>query len=222
MDSINNFASWLKVDVITEEILIFILFIPIIATLVNISRYVIGFKPFGIYAPMTLSFAYIFTGIRYGLLVTGAVIVSTLISYSLLKNLRMHYMSRITINYILTIFMIIFILALNEILPWSITTEQHEISTIPPLGVILIITLSDFFVKQYIKKDFLTTMRSLLETILIACAGWALLTLQGLHQFLINNVWVLIPLLVLNFLIGKYKAFSLKEIFRFKKITIDE
>ncbi|GEM_PF-589624 len=221
MGELNNFLSWLKVDVITEEILIFILFVPIIATLVNVSRYIIGFRTFGIYAPMILSFSYIFTGIRYGLLVTVAVIVSTLLSHTLLKNIRMHYMSRITINYTITVFMVLIILALNEISPWSITTEQHTISAIPPLGIILIITLSDFFIKQYIKKDLLTTIRSLVETVIIACIGWLLLTINELQNFLINNIWILIPLLILNFLIGQYKSLSIKELFRFKKDLSD-
>ncbi len=222
MTEINQFVSWLTVSVITEEILIFILFIPIIATLINLSRYIIGSRTFGIYAPMTLSFAYIFTGIRYGLLVTAAVILSTLLSYTLLKKIRMHYLSRVTINYIIIIFMTLIILSLNEILPWSITTEQHAISTIPPLGVILIITLSDFFIKQYIKRDLLTTLRSLTETILIAGIGWFLLTIRELHIFLIGNIWILVPLLVINLLVGKYKELNIKEIFRFKKIFSDE
>ena len=215
----NNVMEWIKDSVITEEIFIFMLFIPIIATLVNISRYVIGFKAFGIYAPMTLSFAYIFTGLRFGLLVTAAVVLSSLLSYTLLKQIRMHYLSRITINYIIITFMLLGILIINEISPWPITTEQHQIATVPPLGIILIATLSDFFVKEYVKKDFLTTIRSLIETIIIGIAGWALLKSVELQQFLINNLWIHIPILLLNLFIGQYKDLRIKEFFRFKKVT---
>lgn len=219
MNEMNNVMEWIKDSVITEEIFIFMLFIPIIATLVNISRYVIGFKAFGIYAPMTLSFAYIFTGLRFGLLVTAAVVLSSLLSYTLLKQIRMHYLSRITINYIIITFMLLGILIINEISPWPITTEQHQIATVPPLGIILIATLSDFFVKEYVKKDFLTTIRSLIETIIIGIAGWALLKSVELQQFLINNLWIHIPILLLNLFIGQYKDLRIKEFFRFKKVT---
>lgn len=219
MNEMNNVMVWIKDSVITEEIFIFMLFIPIIATLVNISRYVIGFKAFGIYAPMTLSFAYIFTGLRFGLLVTAAVVLSSLLSYTLLKQIRMHYLSRITINYIIITFMLLGILIINEISPWPITTEQHQIATVPPLGIILIATLSDFFVKEYVKKDFLTTIRSLIETIIIGIAGWALLKSVELQQFLINNLWIHIPILLLNLFIGQYKDLRIKEFFRFKKVT---
>ena len=77
-------------------------------------------------------------------------------------------------------------------------------------------------VKQYVKKDLLTTIRSLIETILIAFIGWILLTIKEFHIFLIQNMWILIPLLMLNFFIGKYKELNLKEILRFKKIFSNE
>ncbi len=219
MNEMNSVFAWITDSVITQEILIFMLFIPIIATLVNISRYIIGFKTFGIYAPMTLAFAYVFTGLRFGLLVTAAVIIASLLSYTLLKQIRMHYLSRITINYILITFILLGVLILNEISPWSITTENHQIATIPPLGVILIATLSDFFVKEYIKKDFLTTIRSLLETIIIAIVGWMLLRSQELQQFLLQNIWIHLPILLLNLFIGQYKELRFKDLFRFKKIS---
>ncbi len=219
MSEINTVFTWITDSIITREILVFMLFIPIIATLVNISRYIIGFKTFGIYAPMTLAFAYVFTGLRFGLLVTAAVIISSLLSYTLLKQVRMHYLSRITINYILITFILLGVLILNEISPWSITTEQHQIATIPPLGVILIATLSDFFVKEYIKKDFLTTIRSLLETIIIAIVGWMLLRSQELQEFLLQNIWIHLPILLLNLFIGQYKELRIKDLFRFKKIS---
>jgi len=168
---------------------------------------------------MTLAFAYVFTGIRFGLLVTTAVIISTLLSYTLLKKIRMHYLSRITINYILITFILLGVLILNEISPWSITTEQHQIATLPPLGIILIVALADFFVKEYIKRDLLTTIRSLVETIIIAIAGWFLLKSLPLQQFLIHNIWISIPLILVNLFIGKYKELRFKDLFRFKRIS---
>lgn len=218
----NDLLIWIKDSVITEDILIFMLFIPIIATLVNLSRYVIGFKTFGIYAPMTLAFAYIFTGIRFGLLVTLAVVIATLLSYTFLKTIRMHYLSRITINYILITFVVLIILTINEISPIPLTTDKQSIATIPPLGMILIAGLSDFFIKQYVKKDLLSTVRSLGETILIAFIGWLLLRSEVVQQFLINNIWINIPLLLANLLIGQYKGLRFKDFFRFNKIDADE
>lgn len=195
-----------------------LLFIPVIATLINFARYAVGFKMLGIYAPMILSFAYIQTGIRYGLLITFAVIAATMVTYRVLRNVRMHYLSRISINYILiSIFIIIFI-TLNEASPIRLTTDQHNFAEIPPLGIVLIATLSDFFIKQYVKKDLFTSLRSLMETVLIAFIGWSLLRIGTFTDFLLNNLWFLIVLLGLNLYIGKYSGMRLKEFARFNNV----
>lgn len=203
---------------ITTDILAILLSIPIIATLINFSRYIIGFKTLGIYAPMTLSFAYIFTGIRFGLLITIAVIFATLLSYQIFKKVRMHYISRITINYSIVSFFIIMIIILNENLPFSVTTNDHSVAALPPLGILLIVALSDFFIKQYVKSGLSVSIRSLGETIIVAVAGWGLLRSESLQNFVLYNMWIQPIILFLNLLFGKYTGFRLKDVLRFRAL----
>lgn len=217
-----NLTDWVTGTGMTEQMLIMLLYIPVLATLINFTRYVVGFKTLGIYAPLILSYAYIFTGIRFGLLITAAVIAGTLITYSVFKKVRMHYISRITVNYILVAFFIILVIALNEISPFSITTENHNVATIPPLGVILIVTLSDFFIKQYVKKDLGSSLRALGETVVIGVAGWGLLRLPNLQIFVLNNLWLQPVLLAANIALGKYTGIRFKELFRFQRVIKDE
>lgn len=203
---------------ITTDILTILLFIPIIATLINFSRYIIGFKTLGIYAPMTLSFAYVFTGIRFGLLITAAVIFATLLSYQIFKKVRMHYISRITINYSIVSFFIIMIIILNENLPFSFTTNDHSVAALPPLGILLIVALSDFFIKQYVKSGLSVSIRSLGETIIVAVAGWGLLRSESLQNFVLYNIWIQPIILMFNLLLGKYTGFRLKDVLRFRAL----
>lgn len=217
-----NLTEWVTDTGMTEQMLIMLLYIPVIATLINFTRYVVGFKTLGIYAPMILAYAYIFTGIRFGLLITAAVIAGTLITYTMLKRVRMHYISRISVNYILVAFFIVLIISINEISPVTITTENHNVATIPPLGVILIVTLSDFFIKQYVKKDLSSSLRALAETVVIGVAGWALLRLPFLQVFILQNLWIQPLLLVANIALGKYTGIRFKEFFRFQRVMKDE
>ena len=80
--------------------------IPVIATLVSIARYVVGFKTFGIYATIILAISYSFTGLRYGLAITFIVIAASLLSYNVLKKIRMHYITRIAVNYCILVLLI--------------------------------------------------------------------------------------------------------------------
>ncbi|WKZ31421.1 MAG: 7TM domain-containing protein [Candidatus Dojkabacteria bacterium] len=217
-----DFTQWVTDIGMTEQMLLMLLYIPVIVTLINFTRYVVGFKTLGIYAPMVLAYAYIFTGIRFGLLITAAVIAGTLITYSIFKKVRMHYISRISVNYILVTFFIIFVIAFNEISPFPITTENHNVATIPPLGVILIVTLSDFFIKQYVKKDLGSSLRAVAETVVIGIAGWALLRLPFLQVFILDNLWLQPILLGVNIALGKYTGVRFKELFRFQRVIKDE
>jgi hypothetical protein len=213
-------TSWITEYGLTEDMIALVLYIPILATLINVSRYVFGFKTLGIYAPLSLSFAYIFTGIRFGLLITVAVIVASLISYSVLKKVRMHYISRITITYIIVAILVIIIILANEASPISITTNKHNVAMVSPLGIVIIATLSDFFIKKYVKKSISTSIRSSIETVFIAVIGWALLRSTVIKEFALEyTIILLILLLVINLVVGQSPVMRLREYARFKPAT---
>lgn len=213
-----DITTWISAHGVTEEMLGFLLFIPIMATIVNVTRYIVGLKILGIYAPMTLAFAYYFTGIRFGLLVTVAVIGSTLLTYTLLKRIRMHYISRITVNYIIITMLVILIITLNQLSPVSFTTDRHNPEAIPPLGVLLIAALSDFFIKKYVKKGVGTSLRLVGETVILGLIGWSLLRLDIVRVFLIDNLWINFVLLGINLVLGQYIGLRFTDLLRFRKI----
>lgn len=215
-----NITPWIMEIGMTEEMILMMLFLPVLATLVNLSRYVFGLKTLGIYAPITLAYAYIFTGIRFGLLVTAAVIIASLIAYTILKKVRMHYISRITITYIFITIMVILMIGVNEVSPISITSDKHNLSTLSPLGIILIATLSDFFIKKYVKKSLTTSLRACAETVFVAIIGWGLLKTEFIQNALLEYaIIVIIALLLLNYFIGKNPGLRLREYLRFSKVA---
>lgn len=221
-----QFTTWLTQYGFTQQMILFLLYIPVIATVVNASRYVVGMKMYGIYAPVILAFAYYFTGVKFGLLVTVAVILATLLTYTILRKIRMHYLSRIAINYTVISFFIIGIIILNEISPIQLTDEDYMLTAVTPLGLVLIATLSDFFIKQYVKKSFIVTMRSLIETVIVALIGWGIIilglstdgTINPFGEFLLTQIWIYPVLVLLNVFIGQYAGLRLKDFSRFKRV----
>ena len=212
-------ADWLINSGLTREILLILIYIPILATVINVMRYILGTKTFGIYAPLTLAFAYTFTGLRFGLLITIAVILSTLLSYQFLRKIRMHYISRIAMNYTLVSYAIILTLFLVSYLPVSILPPTYVVAAIPPLGIILIVALSDFFIKQYVKRSITSTIRTLIETVLMGVVGWAIIIWDAPKDFLLQNfAWILLLLFIINLLVGQYQQLRVMSIVRFKKL----
>ena len=98
----------------------------------------------------------------------------------------------------------------------------ENMSNIPPLAFICIATLSDFFIRQYIKKSIKTSVVTLLGTILVAIAGWFVITRDIISNYILNNLWI-IPLLTLfNILLGTFKGLRIKDLFRFRFTTRED
>lgn len=215
MEEYTLVTQWIINHGVSEQILKILVAISIVATIVSITRYVFGIKSYGIYVPVILAISYSYTGLRYGLSITLIVIATTLLSYSFLSKIRMHYITRIAINYcILAIVLILSIVAINE---FGLGLEN--ISNIPALALIAIASLSDFFIKQYVKKSLKSTIRSLFETLLISTLGWFLITRALISDYLINNIWSIPLLALVNLLIGQVKTLRIKEYLRFKSVT---
>lgn len=204
---------------ISLSVLEIIVFIPILATLVNISRYFIGFKSFGIYAPVILALSYNYTGLRYGLIITLLVVISSLIGYTVMRRIRMHYLARVAVNYVIVALVILFGIALLDSVEVLGFTNFENIN---PIALISIAALSDFFIKMYVKKNISATIRVLLETILISVIGWFLISSQTVIGYMLNNIWMLGVFLVLNIIIGRYTGLRIKEYFRFSFIVKNE
>ena len=205
-------TEWIIGHGVSQTVLEILISMCIVSTIVSIARYVVGSKTYGIYAPVILAIAYSYTGLKYGLAITLVVIVTSLLSYSILKKIRMHYITRIATNYIiLSIFLILFFILIDY---FGLGLEN--MSNIPPLAFICIATLSDFFIRQYVKKDLKSSLITLLGTILVAIVGWFVITRNVISDYILTNLWIIPLLMVLNILLGLFKGLRVKDYFRFR------
>lgn len=205
-------TEWIIGHGVSQTVLEILIAMCIVSTVVSITRYIIGSKTYGIYSPIILAIAYSYTGLRYGLAVTVVVILTSLLSYSILRKIRMHYITRIATNYtILAIVLIFFFIFID-----TFKLGLENMSNIPPLAFISIAALSDFFIKQYIKKSLKTSLTTLLGTIFVAIMGWFIITREIFSDFVLNNLWIIPILAIVNILLGMYKGLRIKDYFRFR------
>ncbi|HNW23358.1 MAG TPA: 7TM domain-containing protein [Candidatus Dojkabacteria bacterium] len=214
----SNLTQWIINQGISQMVLEIMISMCIVATVVSIARYIFGNKTYGIYAPIVLAIAYSYTGLRYGLAITLMVILTSLLSYSVLKKIRMHYITRIATNYIiLSIVLVFFFILIN-----NFSLGLDNMSNIPPLAFISIAALSDFFIKQYIQKSLKTSVMTLLGTIVVAIVGWFVITRDIISSFVLNNLWIVPLLAVFNVLLGMFKGLRVKDYFRFRLTAKEE
>lgn len=211
-------TEWILEHGVSQQTLDLFVTITILATIVSVSRYIFGSKTYGIYAPIILAISYSYTGFRYGLAITLIVIVTTLLSYSILKRIRMHYITRIAINYcLLSIALVFFLLVINR---YGLGLEN--MAQIPSLAVISIAALSDFFIKQFVQKSFKSSIAILFSTMVVASIGWFVITRDVITAYTINNLWIIPLLIIVNIVIGQFKGLRIKDLFRFSSILQDK
>lgn len=208
----SKLTEWLLSHGISQMVLELLIAMCIVATIVSIARYLIGSKTYGIFAPILLAIAYSYTGLKYGLAITLVVILTSLLSYSVLKQIRMHYITRIATNYtILSIILILFFVLIDE---FGLGLEN--MSKIPPLAFIAIATLSDFFIKQFVKKSLPSSLMTLLGTVIVAIVGWFVISREILSNYALNNLWIVPLLTAINILLGLFKGLRFKDYLRFR------
>lgn len=214
----STFTQWLLDNGIETQTLELLVAITLLATIVSIARYIFGSKTYGIYAPIILAIAYSYSGLRYGLAITAMVIITTLTSYSILKKIRIHYITRIAINYcLLSISLVIFFLIIER---YGIGLEN--MAQVPALAVVSIAALSDFFIKQYVQKSFKASTTILLSTLLVSTIGWYAITRNHISSYMLNNLWIVPALVLVNLFIGQFKGLRAKDLLRFKSILSDK
>ncbi len=208
---------------VDETVIILLLTIPLIATIVSITRHFIGIKSFGIFTPVLLSIAYatisddIKTSLIYGLSITAGVVLVSFISQYIIdvnksKIFRMHYLPKLGIMMtIVSIFFFIMVLL-------AASLDKSFAYNIDPFPLVLIITLGESFITKSFKKGFQSGIGITIETVLLAVIGFLLIELKPLQEFLLHHPEIVLLTIPANFLVGKYAGLRLRELIRFSDI----
>ncbi len=206
----------MDIDIIPLDIITLLLYIPIIVTIINIARYIIGFKTIGFYPTIALSFAFILTGGRIGLIITAIIILCSYLTYKILYKVRLHYTAKLSVNYILVSLVLLGLI--YGTVKYEIFTDIINFNNTNLGGMLLIIIACDSIVKQFIQKDTFSNIRSFFETLVLALIGWGILRIPNITEIIIANAWIIPILIVANLIIGQTTILRLMEYNKFRFI----
>ena len=194
------------------DTVILILMLPIIATLITFFRQVVGIKAFGIYTPLIITFAFLATGIKYGLAIFIAVVVSGMISRFILKPFRLLYLPRVAIMLTLVALVILSILLLGG------SFKRTGLASVSIFPILIIITLVEKFITVQIEKGNKTAVLLAIETLIISVLGFFIASNRLLIHLLAFYPWVVLLTLPINIFLGKWTGLRLSEYVRFRKV----
>lgn len=210
-----------------EYTLLTILLVPIVTTLIAFFRYIVGWRSLGIYTTVLLTFALfqlaqtpsgtdITSGIIQSLFFMIAVFGVGFPLHTISKDVRLHYISRISIIVTLTT---LAVLAAGVLI---IQTGVTLLNPNAPLSLVIMIMTLDIFIKNYIRKSTPKTIYYMINTIGVACIIFLIISLRPIQRIVMSYPEISILTLILNFIIGRWTGLRLTEFLRFKDIHISE
>lgn len=208
----SQIITYMVTQGVPKETVILILMLPIVATIIAFTRQVIGIKGFGIYTSLIITFAFLSTGLKYGLAIFFIVLITGTLMRFILRRLRLLYLPRMAI--VLTTVALVMLLMFLE----AANSQRVDFLKVSIFPILIIITLVEKFVAAQIEKGNRAAVILSLETValsVLCCfvAGWP--WLKDLIYF--YPEWIFLTI-VINIFLGKWTGLRLSEYFRFRQV----
>ena len=207
-----DIIQFMMAEGVPRQTIVMILMVPIVATIIAVSRQVVGLKGFGIYTPLIITFAFSETGLKYGLTVFLAVLLSGTLSRLIIKPFRFLYFPR------MAMVMTMVALATLAILAEGAYSSRTGLISVSILPILIIITLVERFVATQIEKGPRAAITLTVETLIISVLGFYVVSWRLLQAVLIDYPWVALLTIVLNIFLGKWTGLRILEYFRFREV----
>lgn len=214
LNPLNGIAFALQAVVksgVPANTVVLILLLPVLATMIVFFRYVIGVPTLGLLVPIALSITLLATGILTGLLLLITIVFGSLFSRILFKKIRIMQLPKLS----LSIFVIsILILALLSVRAGGLISVS-QLSIFP---VMIMIILSERIVSLQLERSFNETITITLVTLILGIIGFFLLSFEMLRTLVLLYPELILLVIPVNILIGRYFGLRLNEYFRFSHI----
>jgi hypothetical protein len=210
----------------TAVLVFFLLTIPIIFSIQNIFRYIIGIKNLNTYSTLALTFLvynltmtstyttknHVISALIYSFIIIVAVTIGLSLCYQMLSKTKLHYYTKTSLILMSTTIVLFIILFIAQ------KINENVIIQMNPINIILIHILAEQILGIHTKSSIKGTIKYMFEGLLIA--GTCVLFLSNLNAqtFILKNPWIVLFAIPINVIIGKYTGLRLREYFRFSTI----
>ncbi len=198
--------------------------LPVIITLIIITRYIIGFKTWRNYTSLALALSFFFINMRSDSIIlttivwlalsVGIIGIATITKY-LLRKISMNFYSRIAMMY-LTAITFFYLVAI--VISFIFKTNFFYVQEVIIAGFLIGSTIDDLAILQF-KKSTAEFLRRMITSVLLGLVGGLLLTWEWWNAFIVNRFEILIVILIVNIVVANWKNLRLTELLRFKSVT---
>jgi len=192
--------------------IILLLSFPLVMTITSLLRHYIGVKTLGSYVPTIIIFAFLAMGLFQGVFFFIIVVSTAMLMKVIMSKFRILYLPRMTIVMTVVTIAVLFILFFAGLLNMK---SLLDISLFP---LLMLIMLAEKFILVQIKEGNNAAFSASIETLLMAVVFYIILTSHIFLQTMVTYPYIILFLIPINLLAGKFTGMRISEYFRFQKI----
>ncbi len=198
---------------IPKETVVLLLMLPIIAMIIAFARQIIGIKGFGIYTPLIITFAFLATGLKYGLAFFVVILLVGTMTRLIVKKFRLLYLPRMAI--VLTAVALAILILFLE----GARSNREGLITASIFAILIMITLVEKFIAAQIERGAKGAIFLTSETLILSIACYWIASWSWLQSLALTYpLGIILGSIAINILLGKWTGLRLTEYFRFKEV----
>lgn len=195
----------------TGDIYILIM-IPLLLTLISFMKHFVGVSPIGIALPLFLSILFYQIGLGFTFIVLVSLFFINLWVSQAVNKYNLLYTPKI--SFLMSINIICFFIILEAVLRLGLLTLQLT----DIVYIFIFIIIAERLIILVIGKEIREYRKNLLGTIFIAFLGYLMMTIGSLQVIILAYPELIIFLVPINFMIGRFTGLRVTEYLRFKEI----
>ena len=212
-DSIFSKLSLYRLPLPLQTMFTTILLIPLGTLVLSIARNIIGIPTFGIFTPILLTLFFKETSFGFGMVFFGVTVLIGIFERYILDKFYLLAVPRLSI--ILTM-VIAFMLGYTFFSADISAVSQKHLAFFP---IVIVTTIIERLSIQLAEEGIWNTLKTLFGTLVIVVFVYSLYFIPALEMFMFTNPELLLTVIGLLILIGKYKGYRISEFIRFRDLV---
>lgn len=189
-----------------------ILILPVIATILSLSRQVIGIKAFGIVTPAMTTLSFLVLGLKYGLIVFAAILIAGTLTRLVLRKLHLLYLPRMAL--VLTNAS----LATLALFGVGVATDNTAVLSFSIFPILILVLLAEEFIAVQFKSGAKKAAQITAWTLALSVLSYFIVSWEIVRTVIVSYPEIVLLAIPINIGLGRWSGLRLTEYFRFRRL----
>jgi hypothetical protein len=194
------------------ETLKLILLLPFAATIVAIFRNVVGVRTYGVFGPAIMSIAFLSSGLVVGLILFTVLLVTGVFARRIIERLNLMMVPR------LAILLTMCCMVMAAVIAIGIKMDSQYLARLTVFPLIIMALIIENFMKTTVEKGLSDALKICFSTVIVSVACFLVVSIPTLQAIVMTHPEILLLVVGLDILIGRWKGLRLVEYLRFSKL----